>query len=322
MLNAARCTAARLVPAAFTIAAVAIDTQTTHAKAASPSNNLLKKVKTDIVSLIDTDMDQRDDGTSLIGTFVRLAWHCSGSYSAVDSTGGSNGARMRFSPEAIWGANAGLLVARDALEPIKKKYPTLSYADIYTLAGVVAIEEAGGPTIPYMLGRSDFDSGATSPPDGRLPDADKGSPRNTIQHIRDIFNRMGFNDREIVALLGAHALGRCHTNRSGYWGPWTFGETTFSNEYFRLLVEETWTPKLLHDGEAWTGPDQYEDPSGALMMLPSDMAILWDPGFKKYVQLYAQDEELFFRDFAVVFGKLLALGVPGQTALASVTVAM
>ena len=57
-------------------------------------------------------------------------------------------------------------------------------------------------------------------------------------------------------------------------------------------------------------------------MMNSDMAILWDPGFKKYVQLYAQDEELFFRDFAVVFGKLLALGVPGQTALASVTVAM
>jgi hypothetical protein len=41
---------------------------------------------------------------------------------------------------------------------------------------------------------------------------------------------MGFNDREIVALLGAHALGRCHTDRSGYWGPWTFAENTFSNE--------------------------------------------------------------------------------------------
>jgi hypothetical protein len=27
-------------------------------------------------------------------------------------------------------------------------------------------------------------------------------------HIRQIFNRMGFNDQEIVALSGAHALGR------------------------------------------------------------------------------------------------------------------
>ena len=46
----------------------------------------------------------------------------------------------------------------------------------------------------------------------------------------------GFNDAEIVALLGAHALGRCHPDRSGFDGPWTRAETTFSNEFFRLLV--------------------------------------------------------------------------------------
>lgn len=46
---------------------------------------------------------------------------------------------------------------------------------------------------------------------------------------------MGFNDQEIVALSGAHALGRCHTDRSGFEGPWQFSPTTFSNEYFRLL---------------------------------------------------------------------------------------
>jgi catalase (peroxidase I) len=54
-------------------------------------------------------------------------------------------------------------------------------------------------------------------------------------HLRVIFNRMGFNDQEIVALSGAHALGRCHTDRSGFEGPWQFSPTTFSNEYFRLL---------------------------------------------------------------------------------------
>jgi hypothetical protein len=29
---------------------------------------------------------------------------------------------------------------------------------------------------------------------------------------------MGFGDREIVALCGAHALGRCHRDRSGFDG--------------------------------------------------------------------------------------------------------
>ena len=117
-------------------------------------------------------------------------------------------------------------------------------------------------------------SGESSPPDGRLPDADKGNPPKTIEHIKAVFNRMGFSDRQMVALSGAHALGRCHENASGYWGPWTFAETTFSNEYFRLLIEEKWTLKTAHNGKPWTGPVQYEDPTGKLMMLPSDIALL------------------------------------------------
>jgi cytochrome c peroxidase len=45
-------------------------------------------------------------------------------------------------------------------------------------------------------------------PDGRLPEADKGNPMATAAGLRTVFNRMGFNDQEIVALSGAHALGR------------------------------------------------------------------------------------------------------------------
>lgn len=177
----------------------------------------VKKVRDSIVELIETDMEKRGDGTSLMGTFIRLSWHCAGTYGKDDGMGGSNGARIRHKPEKDWGANAGLGVARDALEPIKTKYPEISYADLYTLAGVVAVEEAGGPEIKFRLGREDMESGETSPPDGRLPDADKGARDKTIQHVRDVFYRMGFNDREIVALLGAHAMGRCHTDASGYW---------------------------------------------------------------------------------------------------------
>ena len=76
------------------------------------------------------------------------------------------------------------------------------------------------------------------PPEGRLPDATRNA-----DHVRAIFYRMGFNDQEMVALIGAHAVGRCHSDRSGFDGPWTFGPTTFSNEFFRLLVEEKWVPR-------------------------------------------------------------------------------
>lgn len=168
----------------------------------------------------------------------------------------------------------------------------------------------GGPNIPWRAGRRDLEEKTLKAlPDGRLPNANMGCPVATNSHVRDIFGRMGFNDREIVALLGAHAVGRCHPEASGFWGPWTNAETTFSNEYFRLLLEEKWTVKKTHNGKAWTGPMQYEDKTGNLMMLPSDLWLIEDPEFRKYVELYAKDEAAFFKDFAAAFGKLLELGV-------------
>ena len=48
-----------------------------------------------------------------------------------------------------------------------------------------------------LIGRVDKISESECPPQGRLPDAAQGP-----KHIRDVFYRMGFNDREIVALIG------------------------------------------------------------------------------------------------------------------------
>ena len=214
--------------------------------------------------------------------FVRMAWHSAGTFCAKSGTGGSDGGRMKYCPESAWGANAGLADVRAVVEKVAQDHG-LSRADAYTLAGVVAVAHMGGPEVPWAAGRSDAADGSTSPPDGRLPDADKGSLGGTVAHLRAIFYRMGFDDRDIVALSGAHALGRCHEEASGYWGPWTFAETTFSNEYFRLLLEETWTLKTTHNGRKWKGPDQFEDSSGKLMMLPSDVALLWDKTFRSYL---------------------------------------
>ena len=50
----------------------------------------------------------------------------------------------RFSPECQHGANAGLDKARALLEPLKAKFPWISYADLWTLAGAVSVEAMGG----------------------------------------------------------------------------------------------------------------------------------------------------------------------------------
>ncbi|KAJ1939412.1 heme peroxidase, partial [Linderina pennispora] len=145
----------------------------------------------DIADLLEDE--DYDDG-SYGPVFVRLAWHASGTYSKKDRTGGSTGGTIRFHPEANYGANAGLHFARERLEPLKKKYPHISYADLYTLAGVVAVQELGGPVVPWRPGRPDAvtATAVAATPDGRLPDAAQGA-----DHVRDIFYRMGFNDQEI-----------------------------------------------------------------------------------------------------------------------------
>ena len=263
----------------------------------TPKQEDYQKVYNEIAARVE-EKDDYDDG-SYGPVLVRLAWHASGTFDKETGTGGSNGATMRFAPEGDHGANAGLLAARDFLEPVKKNHPWITYSDLWILAGVAAIQEMQGPTIPYRPGRKDKDIAACTP-DGRLPDASKGN-----RHLRDIFGRMGFNDQEIVALSGAHALGRCHTDRSGFTGPWTFSPTVVTNEYYRLLLNEKWNWKK------WNGPKQYEDKtSKTLMMLPTDMALVSDKSFKQHVEKYAKDEELFFKDFAAVITKLFELGVP------------
>jgi cytochrome c peroxidase len=128
--------------------------------------------------------------------------------------------------------------------------------------------------------------------------------------LRDIFYRMGFSDREIVALSGAHALGRCHPDRSGFAGPWTRSPTTFSNQYFALLLSEKWVPRAAVPGKAGS-PSQFVDAAtGELMMLPSDVALVEDAALAPHVKRFAADPAAFAAEFAAAFVKLQELGVP------------
>ncbi|PLW06952.1 hypothetical protein PCANC_10116 [Puccinia coronata f. sp. avenae] len=231
---------------------------------------------------------------------VRLAWHAAGTYDKETDTGGSDGAGMRYEAEGGDPANAGLQHARVFLEPVKKEHPWITYADLWTLAGVVAVKEMGGPQVHWKPGRTDFVDDSKCPPRGRLPDASLAH-----DHLRQVFYRMGFNDREIVALSGAHNLGKCHTDRSGYEGPWVNNPTRFSNQYFKFLKKLEWKPKK------WDGPMQFvnSDFGEELMMLPTDRALVSDPSFCQWVDKYADDRDLFFSDFAAAFAKLLELGV-------------
>ncbi|KAL3514998.1 hypothetical protein ACH5RR_021900 [Cinchona calisaya] len=110
---------------------------------------------------------------------------------------------------------------------------------------------------------------------------------------------MGLSDKDIVALSGGHTLGRAHPERSGFDGPWTKEPLKFDNSYFVELLQ----------GE-----------SEGLLKLPTDIALLEDPEFCRFVELYAKDEDAFFRDYAASHKKLSELGFTPHSSGSKVTI--
>ena len=231
---------------------------------------------------------------------IRLSWHDAGVFNGVD---GCPNAAMRLAGggEHALGANAGLpQVAIPLLQAITEKYVPglISHADLWALAANVAIKVMGGPDIITHFGRFDCltcNEGAQSAA-GRLPDGDKDA-----QHLREIFCPKGFTDKDIVALSGAHTVGACHADRSGFEGPWTDDKLKFDNSYFKDLLNKKWTLETLKPGKP-----QYW--SGKTMMLTTDMALVEDAKFKEHVQKYANDQEAFFQDFVEAWVRLQELG--------------
>lgn len=94
---------------------------------------------------------------------------------------------------------------------------------------------------------------------------------------------MGFTDQEIVALAGAHAVGMCHPDRSGFIGPWTTSALTFDNAFYVNLMTMKWQKTKQANGlEVYVTEDQ-----PGIIMLPTDMALVADEKMVCWVELYA-----------------------------------
>ncbi|WP_413729902.1 catalase/peroxidase HPI [Sodalis sp. RH22] len=182
------------------------------------------------------------DWGSYIGLFIRLAWHSAGTYRAVDGRGGSGRGQQRFAPLNSWPDNVSLDKARRLLWPVKQKYgQKISWADLYILAGNVALENSGFRTFGFGAGREDVWEpdldvnwgGETTWLEHRHPESlaqsplgatemgliyvnpegpnHSGDPASAAPAIRATFGNMGMNDEETVALIaGGHTLGKTH----------------------------------------------------------------------------------------------------------------
>ncbi|CAL5027433.1 unnamed protein product [Urochloa decumbens] len=265
------------------------------AVAAASDATQLKAAREDIRELLRT--------THCHPILVRLGWHDSGTYDKNieewPQRGGANGS-LRFDVELKHGANAGLINALKLIQPIKDKYPSITYADLFQLASATAIEEAGGPKIPMKYGRADVTGPEQCPPEGKLPDAGPTSPAD---HLREVFYRMGLDDKDIVALSGAHTLGRSRPERSGWGKP----ETKYTKNGPGAPGGQSWTAEWLKFDNSYF-KEIKEKRDQDLLVLPTDAALFEDPAFKVYAEKYAADQEAFFKDYAEAHAKLSNLG--------------
>mmetsp|Transcript_34674 Transcript_34674/g.80934 ORF Transcript_34674/g.80934 Transcript_34674/m.80934 type:complete len:314 (-) Transcript_34674:379-1320(-) len=263
---------------------------------------------------------------------IRLAWHDSGNYdkriAAWPERGGANSSIVH-DPEINYGANAGLKKAVGYLQSFKTKYPSISWADLIQMASACAIEACGGPQIPMKYGRVDVQDGSACPgttsrgtaDNAGLPDAKPpfgcGAP-DPATHLRNIFYRMGFDDEGIVALSGAHTVGRAFKERSGTvdngYGDATAAQYTKSTSIARkdgktgvgMSGGKSWTKNWLTFDNSYFQTVVGSDPE--LIKFPTDAVLAQDPSFRLFAEKFAASNDVFHQVYAKTHKKLSELG--------------
>jgi len=189
---------------------------------------------------------------------LRLAWHDASSFDAQSSHpwplhGGVNGS-IRLVPEIDYSSNKGLAVALSLLNPLLDRFDKVSAADLFQMAGAAAVEACGGPHLALRYGRRQTNEAEHCCPQPRAQSASVAAPPypdgadSAATHVRRVFSRMGLSDKEAVALMGAHTLGRAHRSRSGHGAAHT--PYTKDNTSVRPRGGSSWTrewDRLIYD---------------------------------------------------------------------------
>jgi hypothetical protein len=232
--------------------------------AASPSF-LVHRIEAEKVAAAESDIRSLVASDRPLGPkFVRLGFH--------DCVGSCDGCVDMTNPD-----NIGLEGPIQALEAVVAKHENLSIkfsrADIWALAALIGADMAQGGedrvdfSMEWIGRRNCEDQGecldahstvrACSPDLG--PHRELPPPHMTTADLFHFFSQdFGFDERETVALMGAHTLGGLSADNSGFNGVngWVRDNTVLDNDYYFELVGGTSLDSsledLIEDAPPWT----------------------------------------------------------------------
>lgn len=119
---------------------------------------------------------------------------------------------------------------------------------------------------------------------------------------------------------GRCRYGRCHAEVSGFEHPWYSFDPTHYNIYesglgfltaFRMAESSYRIEQSSAGKRQWNMRMGFGRGLEPFMMLPSDMALVFDPVYKAAIHYYDANRVAFRRDAAAAFRKLTELGCEG-----------
>jgi hypothetical protein len=119
----------------------------------------------------------------------------------------------------------------------------ISRADFWVLVAMrslyisnIALAGLTLPILDFKVGRVNCANGATLDDIEDLPKSHR-----SWDHMVEMFGpgKFNFTTREIVALMGVHALGQSTGQTCGYHGWWTVRNRIFDNSYYKQMIDTT-----------------------------------------------------------------------------------
>ena len=212
---------------------------------------------------------------NVAGGMVRLAFHDAATFAGVGVAGGPDGCIDLSDKEG----NGGLEQTVALLDCVRanssaRALGAFSRADLWALAGSTAAlvtmprATSGNVAMSFRSGRVD-NANCAATDRGRFPNAE-----GDLASVVSVFQqRLGLTQREMVALMGAHSLGRAELANTGYNGAWDRSSGVLDGQqYYNDLVTQPWT-KTATGRSSPTGTALHQWANGREIMLTTDMAL-------------------------------------------------